>query len=247
MSFLLNTGIILLHAENQQDFYDYPLAAFVVSEEVDVTLPAVVSTDGFFVTHARGQVDMCSEEYKLPPRDGWRSAVPAMDNENPPARLSRDAPIQKSNFISYHMHSSWQQEVFAAVERSAKYFDKLLGGLIEVVNPDAEDFIIASGSAVSQAREAVRQEGEQGRTVGLVKVKSIRPWPGRQIIDAVKNAKRILIPEFNQAGWMHKEVCSTLYGNCKAIISAGPRVFGGMTMPTEMVLEWLAETRKQNL
>lgn len=246
MSFLINTGIILLHAENQQDFYDYPLAAFMVSEMVDVTLPVVVSVDGFFVTHARGQVSMTSEEYKLPPRDGWKSAVPAMDNENPPARIARDAPIQKSNFISYHMHSSWQQEVFAAVERSAKYLKKYLDGLVEVINPGAEDFIIASGAAVSQAREAVRYEGEKGRKVGLIKIKSIRPFPREELIAAVKDAKRILIPEFNQAGWMHKEVCSILYGKSEAVVSAGPRVFGGMTMPTEMVLEWLEKTRKEN-
>ena len=246
MSFLINTGIILLHAENQQDFYDYPLVAFMVSEMVDVTLPVVVSVDGFFVTHARGQVSMTPEEFKLPPRDGWKSAVPAMDNENPPARIARDAPIQKSNFISYHMHSSWQQEVFAAVERSAKYFRKYLDGLVEVVNPGAEDFIIASGAACSQAREAVRQEGENGRKVGLVKIKSIRPFPHAELVEAVKGAKRILIPEFNQAGWMHKEVCATLYGRCNAIISAGPRVYGGMTMPTEMVLEWLEKARKDH-
>jgi len=168
-----------------------------------------------------------------------------MDNENPPARISRDAPIQKSNFISYHMHSSWQQEVFAAVQRSAKYFRDYLGGLIEVVNPGAEDVIIASGCAVSQAREAIRQEGEKGRTVGLIKIKTIRPFPKEEIIDAIKNAKRILVPEFNQAGWLHKELCSVLYGRSNAVIKNGPRVFGGMTMPTEMVLEWLAEFRKE--
>jgi pyruvate ferredoxin oxidoreductase alpha subunit len=123
---------------------------------------------------------------------------------------------------------------------------KYLGGLVEIINPEAEDFIIASGSAVSQAREAIRQEAEQGRTVGLIKIKSIRPFPRAELIETLKNAKRILIPEFNQAGWLHKEVCATLYGNCDAIISAGPRVYGGMTMPTEMVLEWLAEARKQN-
>jgi len=117
--------------------------------------------------------------------------------------------------------------------------------LVEVVNPGAEDFIIASGSAVSQAREAVRQEGEKGRKVGLVKVKTIRPFPTEEILEAVKGAKRILIPEFNQAGWLHKEVCSVLYGRCKAIIKDGPRVFGGMTMPTEMILEWLEEFRKE--
>jgi pyruvate ferredoxin oxidoreductase alpha subunit len=246
ISFLLNTGMLVLHAENQQDFYDYPLAAFMVTEEVDVTLPAVVAVDGFFCTHARGPVLVTPEKYKLPPRDGWRSAVPAMDNENPPARLSRDAPIQKSNFISYHMHASWQQEVFAAVERSAKYFDKYLGGLIEVVNPDAEEFIVASGCAVSQAREAVRQEGEQGRKVGLIKIKTIRPFPTAQLVAALKNVKRILVPEFNQAGWLHKELCSVLYGRSNAVIKDGPRVYGGMTMPTEMILEALAEFRKEN-
>lgn len=244
ISFLLNTGILHAHAENQQDFFDYSLAAFMVSEEVDVTLPVVVSVDGFFVTHARGQVSMPSADFKLPPRDGWRSAVPAMDNENPPARLSRDAPIQKSNFISYHMHASWQQEVFAAVERSAKYWRKYIGDLIEVINPEAEEFLVASGACVSQAREAVRQEGEQGRKVGLIKIKTIRPWPRKEIEAALKNAKRVFVPEFNQAGWLHKELCSTLYGHCKADIIAGPRVYGGMTMPTEMILEWLARFRK---
>jgi pyruvate ferredoxin oxidoreductase alpha subunit len=244
ISFLLNTGILHAHAENQQDFFDYSLAAFMVSEQVDVTLPAVVSVDGFFVTHARGQVSMFSQDYKLPPRDGWRSAVPAMDNENPPARLSRDAPIQKSNFISYHMHASWQQEVFAAVERSAKYWRKYIGDLIEVINPDAEEFVVSSGACVSQAREAVRQEGEKGREVGLIKIKTIRPWPKAELLAALKNAKRIFVPEFNQAGWLHKELCSTLYGQIKADIIPGPRVYGGMTMPTEMVLEWLAKYRK---
>ncbi len=243
MSFMLNTGMLLLHAEDQQDFYDYPLVAAIVSEEVDVTLPCAVSVDGFFVTHARGQVSMTPKEYKLPPRDGWRSAVPAMDNENPPARLARDAPIQKSNFISYHMHSSWQQEVFAAVERSAKYFEKFLGGCIEVINPDAEEFLVTSGAAVSQSREAVRQEGEKGRKVGLIKIKTIRPFPTRQLVEILKNVKRIFVPEFNQAGWMHKELCSILYGKCNANIINGPRVYGGMTMPTEMILEWLAKYR----
>ncbi len=243
ISFLLNTGMLVMHAENQQDFFDWPLIAFIVSEQVDVTLPCTVSVDGFFVTHARGNVSMCDKKYKIPPRDGWRNAVPSMDNENPPARISRDAPIQKSNFISYHMHASWQQEVFSAVERSAKYFDKYLGGLIEIINPDAEEMIIASGACVSQAREAIRQEEEKGRKIGLIKVKTIRPFPSKQIIAAAKHAKVILVPEFNQAGWLHKEICQALYGHSEAIIYNGPRVFGGMTMPTELILDWLKEIR----
>jgi pyruvate ferredoxin oxidoreductase alpha subunit len=99
---------------------------------------------------------------------------------------------------------------------------------------------------VSQAREAVRQEEEKGNRVGLIKVRTIRPWPGPQIVEAAKHAKVILVPEFNQAGWLHKDVTTTLYGHCSAEIYNGPRVFGGMTMPTEMILDWLKEIREKS-
>ncbi|HET6369807.1 MAG TPA: ferredoxin oxidoreductase, partial [Nitrospiria bacterium] len=138
LSYLLNCGILLFHAENQQDFYDFALSAFPITEKCEVTLPAAVAVDGFFVTHARGWVEMPSADLKLPPRDCYHEAVPMMDNENPPIRISRDAPIQKSNFISYQMHASWQQEIFAAVERSRKWIERWMGGLIEVVNPGAK-------------------------------------------------------------------------------------------------------------
>ncbi|MFQ5580989.1 MAG: ferredoxin oxidoreductase, partial [Nitrospiria bacterium] len=172
ISFLLNSGGIVLHGENQQDFYDYALAAFMIGEKPEVTLPVAVAVDGFFVTHARGWVSAPAENLKLPPRECYHEAVPMMDNENPPIRISRDAPIQKSNFISYQMHASWQQEIWAAQERSRKWIHRWLGGLIEVVNPKAKTMIVASGGAVSQAREAVRQSTEQGMDVGLIKIKS---------------------------------------------------------------------------
>ena len=240
LSYLLNTGVILFHAENQQDFFDFTMKAFMITEKVDVNIPVVVAVDGFFVTHARGYVELPPKDIKLPPRDPYRAATPCMDNENPPARISRDAPIQKSNFISYHMHASWQQEVFAAHERSRRYIDQYMGSAIEVVNPGSDIMIVASGSAVSQAREAVRQADEdRGVKIGLVKVKSIRPYPKLELIEACKHARRIIVPEFNYVGWHTKEVRNTLYGHTKAEIADGPRVFGGMSMPTEMILDYI--------
>lgn len=244
LSYLLNSGNILFHAENQQDFFDYTMKAFVITEKVEVNIPVVVAVDGFFVTHARGYVDLPPKDIKLPPRDPYRAATPCMDNENPPARISRDAPIQKSNFISYQMHASWQQEVFAAQERARRFIDHYLGGPIEVVNPGSDIMIVASGSAVSQAREAVRQaDEERGVKIGLVKVKSLRPYPKLELIEACKHAKKIIVPEFNYVGWHKKEVTDTLYGSCKAEIADGPRVFGGMSMPTEMILDYIFPTK----
>jgi pyruvate ferredoxin oxidoreductase alpha subunit len=244
LSYLLNSGVLLFHAENQQDFFDFTMKAFIISEKVDVNLPVVVSVDGFFVTHARGYVELPPKDIKLPPRDPYYAATPCMDNENPPARISRDAPIQKSNFISYQMHASWQQEVFAAHERSRRYINQYMGSPIEVVNPGAEIMLVASGSAVSQAREAVRQaEEDRGVKIGLVKVKSLRPYPKLELIEACKHAKTIIVPEFNYVGWHNKEIRSVLYGHSKAKILDGPRVYGGMSMPTEMILDYIFPTK----
>jgi pyruvate ferredoxin oxidoreductase alpha subunit len=235
IAYLLNCGMVVLHAENQQDVFDFTLASFVISEKVDVYIPVAVCTEGFFVTHAKGYVSMTPEDMKLPPRDPYKAPVPPTDCEIPPARIQRDAPVQKSNFMSYLIHAVWQQEVWSSNIRAMKYIYKYLGGPIEVVNPDAEVFVVASGCAAAQGREAVRYAQLEGLNVGLVKVKSIRPFPEKQIREVLKKAKAVIVPEHNIVGWLAKEVKAAIPDNDKVI--GGPRVYGGMTLPVELIME----------
>jgi pyruvate ferredoxin oxidoreductase alpha subunit len=235
IAYLLHCGMIVLHAENQQDVFDFTLAGFVISEKVDVYIPVAVCTEGFFVTHAKGYVNMTPEDMKLPPRDPYKAPVPPTDCEIPPARIQRDAPVQKSNFMSYLIHAVWQQEVWASNKRAMKYIYKYLGGPIEVVNPDAEVFIVASGCAAAQGREAVRYAQLEGLNVGLVKVKSIRPFPEKEIREVLKKAKAVIVPEHNIVGWLAQEVKAAIPDNDKVI--GGPRVYGGMTLPVELIME----------
>jgi len=235
IAYLLNCGMVVLHAENQQDVFDFTLASFVISEKVDVYIPVAVCTEGFFVTHAKGYVSMTPEDMKLPPRDPYKAPVPPTDCEIPPARIQRDAPVQKSNFMSYLIHAVWQQEVWSSNIRAMKYIYKYLGGPIEVVNPDAEVFIVASGCAAAQGREAVRYAQLEGLNVGLVKVKSIRPFPEKEIREVLKKAKAVIVPEHNIVGWLAKEVKAAIPDNDKVI--GGPRVYGGMTLPVELIME----------
>jgi len=235
IAYLLNCGMVVLHAENQQDVFDFTLASFVISEKVDVYIPVAVCTEGFFVTHAKGYVNMTPEDMKLPPRDPYKAPVPPTDCEIPPARIQRDAPVQKSNFMSYLIHAVWQQEVWSSNIRAMKYIYKYLGGPIEVVNPDAEVFVVASGCAAAQGREAVRYAQLEGLNVGLVKVKSIRPFPEKEIREVLKKAKAVIVPEHNIVGWLAKEVKAAIPDNDKVI--GGPRVYGGMTLPVELIME----------
>ncbi len=235
MAYLLHCGIVVLHAENQQDTFDMTLAAFAIAEKVDVYIPVAVATEGFFVTHAKGYVEMTPEDMALEEIDPTAAPVPAMDNETPPARIQRDAPVQKSNFMSYLIHSVWQQEIWASNRRAMRYIYEYLGGPIEVVNPNADVFVVASGCAAAQGREAQRYAEEAGLNVGLVKVKSIRPFPEKEIREALKNAKTVIVPEHNAIGWLAKEVKAAIPNS--GIVVDGPRVYGGMTLPVELIMK----------
>ena len=233
ISYLMQTGMLVWHAETAQDFYDWILKGYMVSEEPDVHLPLALCCDGFFVTHTKDMVDLTPVDMCLPPYDPYRSPVPCMDMECPPVRMMRDPFVMKSNYISYATHASWQQEIWAAVERSRKHTIAWLDGLIETENADADIILLASGTAVSQGREAIDMLADEGIRVGLVKVKTLRPWPGEEIKEATKNAKHIIVPEFNVTGWLAREVRSTVPNNER--VHAGPHVCGGMTMPPEII------------
>ena len=233
IAYLLNTGMLVWHAETAQDFYDWILKGYMVSEEPDVHLPLALCCDGFFVTHTKDVVNLTPADMCLPPYDPYRSPVPCMDMECPPVRMMRDPFVMKSNYISYATPASWQQEVWAAIERSRKHTIGWLDGLIEVDHPNADILIVASGTAVSQGREAQSLLAEDGIEIGIVKVKTLRPWPGDEIREETKNAKNIIVPEFNVTGWLAKEIKATIPNSER--VHVGPHVCGGMTMPPEII------------
>ena len=98
-------------------------------------------------------------------------------------------------------------------------------------------FVVASGCAAAQAREAWRYAQEDGLSVGLIKVKAIRPFPAAEIVEATKNAKALIVPEHNIVGWLATEVKASIPNG--GIVVDGPRVYGGMTLPVELIMREL--------
>jgi pyruvate ferredoxin oxidoreductase alpha subunit len=140
--------------------------------------------------------------------------------------------------MAYNIHAVWQQEVWAAVERSRKYIIKYMDGLVSAENvDDADVLIVAAGSAAAQSREAVRLCKDKGMKVGLIKIRSLRPFPTLELRQLCAKAKLIVIPEFNYVGWLAKDVAAAIYGYSKAKIIGGPRVYGGQSMPVELIVD----------
>lgn len=235
MAMMLETGMIMLHAENGQDFFDMLLKAYMISEKPDVHVPVGVFADGFFVTHTRDKVLLPPDTLMLESYDPQCTPVPVFDMETPPIRITRDPLLNKSNFISYYANASWHQEVLAASERARKYLDRYLNGLLEVEKPEAKLMLVASGTAVSQCREAIRQLEAMGIEAGLIKIKSVRPFPEEELRRATDNVDLIFVPEFNAGGWLAREIKAALDYNSRVV--CGPRVFGGMTMPPEIIVD----------
>ncbi len=235
LGLIADTGMLIWHAETCQEYFDMLLKGFIVAEQPDVHIPIAIACDGFFVSHTKEMIGIPPADICLPPYDPYRSPVVCMDMEVPPVRMMRDPFVMKSNYISYATHASWQQETRAACERSRKHTIRLLGGLVESENEDADIVICSSGTSVAQGREAIRLLADEGIKVGLVKIKTIRPWPYEEIRQALKHAKHIFVPEFNVVGWLAREIKATIDDNRRVI--AGPHVCGGMTMPPEIIVE----------
>jgi pyruvate ferredoxin oxidoreductase alpha subunit len=238
VSFLLDTGCMIWYAENAQDLFDMIVAGFVVAERPEVHVPLITVVDGFFVSHTREAVMLPPDDIALPPYDPYKAPMPVIDAEVPPGRFLRDPFVMKSNYISYATHASWQFEVRSAIERSRPYARHYLRGLIEEFgDPEAEVVFVACGTAAAQSKEAVRLLEDEGIKARVVKLKTIRPFPVEELINATKNAKTIFVPEFNVVGWLEREVRRYLYKRSDADIIGAPRVAGGMTMPPEVIVK----------
>ena len=141
--------------------------------------------------------------------------------------------------MAYNIHAVWQQEVWAAVERSRKYIHQYMGGLLTAENMEnAEAVIVASGSAAAQSREAVRLCAEKGMKVGLIKVRSLRPFPTEGITAVLRQGYEAdRHPGVQLCGMAGEEVATAIYGHSNAKIIGGSHVYGGQSMPVELIVD----------
>ncbi len=242
VTFMLETGCMIWYAENVQELFDMSIAAFIVAEKPDVHVPIVTVVDGFFVSHTRESVMLPADDIALFPYEPYKSPLPPIDSETPPGRFLRDPFVMKSNYISYATHASWQWEVRSAVERSRPYAKHFLKGLVHVTGTlDAEIAFVTCGTASHQAKEAERELMKLGVKTKVIKLRTIRPFPKEELLEALEGVKHIFVPEFNVVGWLEKEVKTALHNNHTAEVIGGPRVAGGMSMPAEAILKEVFE------
>lgn len=210
--FMRDSGWIQLYCESNQEILDSILQVYRVAEEV--FLPAMVCYDGFILSHTSEPVDVPQQaevDEFLPP---YRIPYPL--DPNKPVTMG---PVGVPEY--YEEFRCMVQEAMRTAKQKLvgvdKEFKKRFGrsyGLIERYRSDGADIVLVTlGSLSSTLKELIDRYREQGESVGLVKVRSFRPFPVKELIDALKAAKVVAVLEkdvsFGSAGALFLDTAAT--------------------------------------
>ena len=127
------------------------------------------------------------------------------------------------------------EEIAWKMERLRKKIDDNRGWLVDIEqsNLDGADTVLVSfGSAARSAREARRIAAENGKKIGLIRLRMVWPFPDHELRSLLKNAKRIVVPEMNQGQLIHELRRTVGLG---VTIDGVNRVDGEMLTPDEIL------------
>ena len=211
-------GWVQFFTENGQEVYDHVFIAYRLGEDREVLLPVIVNMDGFILSHVIEPIEMIEQEKVdqfLPPYQ-------------PLHRLHPDRPVTMGAFAlpSIFAEAKKAQEVVIQSSISKiievwKEFGDLTGRYynpIEIYRAeDADTLLLTMGCFGETASVAVDQMREEGRSVGLVKIRLWRPFPFEEFKKATLHAKQLIVIDRaisigGPGGPVASEVKSALYG-----------------------------------
>jgi pyruvate ferredoxin oxidoreductase alpha subunit len=210
-------GVIQIYAEDAQEAVDQHVIAFKVAEDRRVLLPMMVNLDGFLLTHVFEPVEL-PDQALCDSFLGKYEALYRLDVENPMSFGCFTEP-DKCMEGRWMIHDAQLRSLSVIEEVSANFakaFGRNSGGLLEEYkSKDAETVLVAKGSVCGTIKDVVDELRDKGQKVGLVRVKTFRPFPRQAMAKALGGAKRIAVIEkggsFGAGGVMTPEIKDVLY------------------------------------
>jgi pyruvate ferredoxin oxidoreductase alpha subunit len=183
-----DAGWIMLFAENNQEAVHQHIIAYKIAEKTN--LPVMVNVDGFILTH-------CYEPVQIPNKTKIRSFL---GKYSPKKKTFLDPknPVTLGAFMSPQYYQENRENFQKDFNNSLKEIKKAgqnwnqENALTEYQGPkNPESIIIAMGSVVGTIKAALKKE----KKVGILKIKTYRPLPGKEIYDIIKKTKKIAVLE----------------------------------------------------
>ncbi len=250
-----DTGWIQIYAENNQEAYDNFIQAYPVAEHPDVHLPVMICQDGFITSHAVENIELL-EDKAVKNFVGEYKPEEYLLNPGKPIAVG---PYAASNYV---MEAKKNQETAMenakeVILKVAKEYQKISGrsyGLFEEYRTQDADYImLLIGSAAGTAKQAVDDLREKGKKAGVIKLRVFRPFPARELAQALKNCKTAAIMDrcesYNgNGGPLGCEVDAALFRN-KIMIKTVNYIYGlgGRDFTVEDVYQIFQEMEESEL
>lgn len=186
-----DSGWIQLYAEDNQEVYDNFVMAYRIAEHKAVRLPIMVCQDGFITSHGVQNMERLEDEevrnfvgeyqpehYLLNPKEPMAVGPYAVSNY-----------YMESKYGQVQAMKNAKQVAIDVMNEFAKISGRQYGLFEEYRLEDAEYAIVLIGSAAGTAKDAIDRLREEGRKVGLLKIRFFRPFPGEEIAKALSKVK----------------------------------------------------------
>ena len=208
-----DSGWIQLYVENAQEAFDAHIQAFKIAEQTRT--PVMVCLDGFVISHTY-------EPVKFAEKSDVEKFLPEY---NPKIKLDPNNPVTMGPVGTPEYYMDFKKQQQEALEKSLDVIKKansewgsitgrkVGNGLIETVNLENSEYaILTLGSVAGTIRNILDREG-----IGLIKLRSLRPFPSEEISKACAGLKGIGVLEkdisLGAKGALHDEVRSALYSS----------------------------------
>jgi pyruvate ferredoxin oxidoreductase alpha subunit len=189
-----DTGWIQIFVENGQEAVDNVICAFRIGEDRRVLLPVMVHLDGFSLTHV-------IEPIILPEQDEVDRFLPPYEH---PLPLDPAKPVTIGAFAPPFIYTEikWAQEI--NLERAketilehwrefGQAFGRYYSPLESYRAEGARVLLMTMGSYSETAMVAVDKMRDEGRSVGLLKLRLWRPFPFDELRQAIQDADILIV------------------------------------------------------
>lgn len=207
-----DTGWIQIFTENGQEVVDHVLCAFRIAEDQKVLLPVMIHLDGFHVSHVIEPIILPDQE----------EVDPFLPVNNYPLPLDPSKPVAMGDFGPpvIYTETKWAQQVnleqsldtiVKVWQEFGDRFGRHYNPVEQYCSQDAEVLLLTMGSFSETAMTAIDKMRDEGKDVGLLKLRLWRPFPFAEFRKAVAKAKTLIVLDRALSfGGLNGPVCSEI-------------------------------------
>jgi 2-oxoglutarate ferredoxin oxidoreductase subunit alpha len=231
-------AIIALAPSTSQEMYDLTIRAFNLSEKYRV--PTFILADEI-VGHTREKVfipdelEIINRKKPTVPKEEFFTFKPDADGIPPMPAFNDGYKVCVLSQLHDEKGFRANPKVGAAlIQRLNDKIEKNVDDIVQVEDrymDDAEVAVISYGAVARSALRAVINAREAGLKVGWFKLKTLWPFPAKEVRAIAGRVKKILVPEMN-IGRMVLEVERVSAGKCE--VHSLPKLGGRCHTPHEI-------------